>query len=219
MGVFCFFFLSFLFRSIHRLCFEVFCLQLCTDIPNKGMSRKCLCTALTSWSPTQLQARGAVRKCMWHVCVFAAEPTKLWPWRSLWRLLLQVECRNYIRTLHRVNDTTMYVCGTNAFSPTCDYMVSTGHEVSLGHFQSSICGQHNCVCGTEAKSAVVPIIWLREHGIMWLSVYLYNSNKWSEDALTGLWWQKGKYRASPELFLMLCKAKRQSVLQSTDREA
>ncbi|CAF88318.1 unnamed protein product, partial [Tetraodon nigroviridis] len=35
-----------------------------------------------------------------------------------------VECRNYIRTLHKVNDTTMYVCGTNAFSPTCDYMVS-----------------------------------------------------------------------------------------------
>uniref|UniRef100_A0A3Q0TBC8 Si:ch211-129c21.1 n=1 Tax=Amphilophus citrinellus TaxID=61819 RepID=A0A3Q0TBC8_AMPCI len=38
----------------------------------------------------------------------------------------EVECRNYIRTLHRVNDTTMYVCGTNAFSPTCDYMVSMG---------------------------------------------------------------------------------------------
>lgn len=35
-----------------------------------------------------------------------------------------MECRNYIRTLHKVNDTTMYVCGTNAFSPTCDYMVN-----------------------------------------------------------------------------------------------
>ncbi|KAF7665255.1 hypothetical protein LDENG_00149470 [Lucifuga dentata] len=34
----------------------------------------------------------------------------------------EVECRNYIRTLHTLNDTTMYVCGTNAFSPTCDYM-------------------------------------------------------------------------------------------------
>lgn len=34
----------------------------------------------------------------------------------------EVECRNYIRTLHRMNETTMYVCGTNAFSPTCDYM-------------------------------------------------------------------------------------------------
>uniref|UniRef100_A0A8C6TIK7 Si:ch211-129c21.1 n=1 Tax=Neogobius melanostomus TaxID=47308 RepID=A0A8C6TIK7_9GOBI len=36
--------------------------------------------------------------------------------------LAEVECRNYIRTLHRMNETTMYVCGTNAFSPTCDYM-------------------------------------------------------------------------------------------------
>lgn len=34
----------------------------------------------------------------------------------------EVECRNYIRTLHRMNESTMYVCGTNAFSPTCDFM-------------------------------------------------------------------------------------------------
>lgn len=39
-------------------------------------------------------------------------------------ILLQVECRNYIRTLHKINTTSMYVCGTNAFSPTCDYLVS-----------------------------------------------------------------------------------------------
>lgn len=125
MGM-CFFFLY-----ISRLHIYTAIYLVCTDIPNKGMSRKCLCIALTCWSPAQLQAPCAVRKCMWHVCIFAAEPTKLWPWRSLWWLLLQVECRNYIRTLHRVNDTTMYVCGTNAFSPTCDYMVSTEHEVSL----------------------------------------------------------------------------------------
>uniref|UniRef100_A0AAQ6IV67 Sema domain-containing protein n=1 Tax=Anabas testudineus TaxID=64144 RepID=A0AAQ6IV67_ANATE len=43
--------------------------------------------------------------------------------------LAEVECRNYIRTLHQVNDTTMYVCGTNAFSPTCDYMVSIEYGV------------------------------------------------------------------------------------------
>ncbi|CAL8254529.1 unnamed protein product [Merluccius merluccius] len=36
--------------------------------------------------------------------------------------LFEVDCRNYIQTLHQVNDTTMYVCGTNAFSPVCDYM-------------------------------------------------------------------------------------------------
>ncbi|XP_059197702.1 semaphorin-4E [Centropristis striata] len=43
----------------------------------------------------------------------------------------EVECRNYIRTLHRVNDTTMYVCGTNAFSPTCDYMTFVNGQLRL----------------------------------------------------------------------------------------
>ncbi|KAG7233965.1 hypothetical protein INR49_028679 [Caranx melampygus] len=43
----------------------------------------------------------------------------------------EVECRNYIRTLHRVNDTTMYVCGTNAFSPTCDYMTFAEGQLRL----------------------------------------------------------------------------------------
>lgn len=62
------------------------------------------------------------------LCVFVAEPTKVWPWRPLCWVLFQVECRNYIRTLHKVNATTMYVCGTNAFSPTCDYMVSLASD-------------------------------------------------------------------------------------------
>ncbi|XP_034530507.1 semaphorin-4E [Notolabrus celidotus] len=43
----------------------------------------------------------------------------------------EVECRNYIRTLHRLNDTTMYVCGTNAFSPTCDYMTFSNGQLRL----------------------------------------------------------------------------------------
>ncbi|XP_029286341.1 semaphorin-4E [Cottoperca gobio] len=43
----------------------------------------------------------------------------------------EVECRNYIRTLHRVNATTMYVCGTNAFSPTCDYMTFVKGQLRL----------------------------------------------------------------------------------------
>ncbi|KAM6939192.1 semaphorin-4E [Lycodopsis pacificus] len=43
----------------------------------------------------------------------------------------EVECRNYIRTLHRVNDTTMYVCGTNAFSPICDYMTFVHGQLRL----------------------------------------------------------------------------------------
>ncbi|XP_061593769.1 semaphorin-4E isoform X2 [Cololabis saira] len=43
----------------------------------------------------------------------------------------EVECRNYIRTLHSVNDTTVYVCGTNAFSPTCDYMTFANGQLML----------------------------------------------------------------------------------------
>ncbi|XP_067453490.1 semaphorin-4E [Thunnus thynnus] len=43
----------------------------------------------------------------------------------------EVECRNYIRTLHKVNDTTMYVCGTNAFSPICDYMTFANGQLRL----------------------------------------------------------------------------------------
>lgn len=118
--------LFFLFKSLHRILFEALCSQLRTECPNKGMKGKCMNTALTFWSPAQLQAV-SMCICVRHVCVFAAELTKLWPWHSLCWILLQVECRNYIRTLHRVNATTMYVCGTNAFSPTCDYMVSILH--------------------------------------------------------------------------------------------
>lgn len=68
-------------------------------------SMRCNCTCLA---------------CLW----FEGWTNKCRPWPSLWWVLLQVECRNYIRTLHRVNDTTLYVCGTNAFSPVCDYLVS-----------------------------------------------------------------------------------------------
>ncbi|KAK2900498.1 hypothetical protein Q8A67_008613 [Cirrhinus molitorella] len=32
------------------------------------------------------------------------------------------DCKNYIRILHKRNNDTMYVCGTKAFIPTCDYM-------------------------------------------------------------------------------------------------
>lgn len=77
--------------------------------------------ALTCGSAATMRA---VRVFVRRVCVFVAELTKVWPWHSLCWVSFQVECRNYIRTLHKVNDTTMYVCGTNAFSPTCDYMVS-----------------------------------------------------------------------------------------------
>uniref|UniRef100_A0A8C2FZU1 Semaphorin 4e n=1 Tax=Cyprinus carpio TaxID=7962 RepID=A0A8C2FZU1_CYPCA len=32
------------------------------------------------------------------------------------------DCKNYIKILHKRNDDRMYVCGTKAFIPTCDYM-------------------------------------------------------------------------------------------------
>lgn len=38
--------------------------------------------------------------------------------------LPQIDCQNYIRILHRMEDGRMYVCGTNAFHPMCDYLVS-----------------------------------------------------------------------------------------------
>ena len=42
-----------------------------------------------------------------------------------------MECRNYIRTLHTVAGNRMYVCGTNAFSPVCDYMVCVLWDVYM----------------------------------------------------------------------------------------
>lgn len=41
-----------------------------------------------------------------------------------------MDCKNYIRILHKTEDDRMYVCGTNAFDPECDYMV--------GKFQSCL---------------------------------------------------------------------------------
>ena len=125
------------------------CSQLQTECPNKGLWRKCMHTALTFRPAAQLLAFGAVSVCMWHVCVFAAELTQLWPWHSLCWILLQVECRNYIRTLHRMNDTTIYVCGTNAFSPTCDYLVSIHQSVESVQrkcFNPSLASTSLCFC-------------------------------------------------------------------------
>lgn len=139
----------FLLESLHWILFEVLCSQLQTECPNKGLWRKCMYTALTFWPAAQLLAFSAVRVCMWHVCVFAAELTQLWPWHSLCWILLQVECRNYIRTLHRMNDTTIYVCGTNAFSPTCDYLVSipqNTESVQRKCFNPSLASTYLCFC-------------------------------------------------------------------------
>ncbi|KAM9101278.1 semaphorin-4D-like isoform 2-T6 [Sarcophilus harrisii] len=42
-----------------------------------------------------------------------------------------IQCRNYILLLHKINNTTLYVCGTNAFHPACDSMVINNTEMHL----------------------------------------------------------------------------------------
>ncbi|XP_030322523.1 semaphorin-4E [Calypte anna] len=43
----------------------------------------------------------------------------------------KIRCQNYILFLHKINDSNLYVCGTNAYHPTCDHMVIQGTNVSL----------------------------------------------------------------------------------------
>ncbi|KAF5900435.1 semaphorin-4E-like isoform X1, partial [Clarias magur] len=47
----------------------------------------------------------------------------------------ETECQNYIRILHKLPDGRMYVCGTNAFNPTCDYMSYTDGNLVLENNQ------------------------------------------------------------------------------------
>ncbi|XP_062308882.1 semaphorin-4E [Osmerus eperlanus] len=54
----------------------------------------------------------------------------------------EVECRNYIRTLHTVAGDRMYVCGTNAFSPICDYMTYSDGVLTLEGLQEE--GKGKC---------------------------------------------------------------------------
>ncbi|KAJ8011659.1 hypothetical protein DPEC_G00060550 [Dallia pectoralis] len=42
-----------------------------------------------------------------------------------------IQCQNYIVILHTMKDGRMYVCGTNAFQPGCDYMSYTGGQLKL----------------------------------------------------------------------------------------
>ncbi|XP_068195924.1 semaphorin-4E [Antennarius striatus] len=43
----------------------------------------------------------------------------------------KTECKNYIRILHKTEDNRMYVCGTNAFDPECDYMSYNDGKLTL----------------------------------------------------------------------------------------
>ncbi|XP_035270638.1 semaphorin-4E-like [Anguilla anguilla] len=53
----------------------------------------------------------------------------------------KTECRNYIRVLQKADDDRMYVCGTNAFSPTCTYMTYAGGQLRLEEQQEEGKGQ------------------------------------------------------------------------------
>uniref|UniRef100_A0A8C0F9W5 Sema domain-containing protein n=1 Tax=Bubo bubo TaxID=30461 RepID=A0A8C0F9W5_BUBBB len=35
----------------------------------------------------------------------------------------KIRCQNYILCLHKINDSDLHVCGTNAYYPTCDHMI------------------------------------------------------------------------------------------------
>ncbi|KAM3865967.1 semaphorin-4E [Diretmus argenteus] len=43
----------------------------------------------------------------------------------------EIDCKNYIRILHTMEDGRMYVCGTNAFDPECDYMSYADGNLTL----------------------------------------------------------------------------------------
>ncbi|KAM6107353.1 semaphorin-4D-like [Pterocles gutturalis] len=43
----------------------------------------------------------------------------------------KIRCQNYILFLHKINNSNLYVCGTNAYHPTCDHMVIRGTNISL----------------------------------------------------------------------------------------
>ncbi|XP_065714502.1 semaphorin-4E-like [Patagioenas fasciata] len=43
----------------------------------------------------------------------------------------EMRCQNYILFLHKINDSDLYVCGTNAYHPACDHMVIHGANISL----------------------------------------------------------------------------------------
>ncbi|XP_053228509.1 semaphorin-4D-like isoform X1 [Podarcis raffonei] len=59
---------------------------------------------------------------------FAPENRKL---ECLRRGKSKADCQNYILILHKINATSLYVCGTNAFNPACRYMVMDNRKLKL----------------------------------------------------------------------------------------
>lgn len=58
-----------------------------------------------------------------------------------------MDCKNYIRILHKRDDNKMYVCGTNAFDPECDYMVRQPaiHCLCTLHVRVTVCSTYCCL--------------------------------------------------------------------------
>ncbi|XP_051557646.1 semaphorin-4E-like isoform X2 [Myxocyprinus asiaticus] len=52
------------------------------------------------------------------------------------------DCKNYIRVIHKREDGRMYVCGTKAFNPTCDYMSYADGKLILENKQED--GKGKC---------------------------------------------------------------------------
>ncbi|XP_048039059.1 semaphorin-4E [Megalobrama amblycephala] len=66
-----------------------------------------------------------------------------------------IDCRNYVRMLHQMNDGVMYVCGTNAFSPTCDYITYSDGQLKLEGKQED--GRGKCPFDPFQRSSSVMV--------------------------------------------------------------
>uniref|UniRef100_A0A8C2JW94 Si:ch211-129c21.1 n=1 Tax=Cyprinus carpio TaxID=7962 RepID=A0A8C2JW94_CYPCA len=66
-----------------------------------------------------------------------------------------IDCRNYVRMLHQMNDSLMYVCGTNAFSPTCDYITYGDGRLKLEGKQED--GRGKCPFDPFQRSSSVMV--------------------------------------------------------------
>uniref|UniRef100_A0A672K1P5 Semaphorin-4E-like n=1 Tax=Sinocyclocheilus grahami TaxID=75366 RepID=A0A672K1P5_SINGR len=66
-----------------------------------------------------------------------------------------IDCRNYVRMLHQMNDSVMYMCGTNAFSPTCDYITYGDGQLKLEGKQED--GRGKCPFDPFQRSSSVMV--------------------------------------------------------------
>lgn len=68
-----------------------------------------------------------------------------------------MDCQNYIKTLQTLHDGRMLVCGTSAYNPTCDYMVSitwTGHLLFHTTYHVTVDRCHILVVYTELTADI-----------------------------------------------------------------